>query len=110
MHAPGQKGHGCVRFDEFFEEIPADLTLSVSYRTVIEDPGAMAASIGQFLGLADASPISDFLMSQRRAPTPFSDPVTDIADLYVVPGASTGEDRLLALAGTVAKHLGYAAA
>jgi hypothetical protein len=97
---------------EFFEEIPADLALSVSYRTVIEDPDATAASIGQFLSLADASPISNFLMSQRRAPTPFSDPVTDIADLYVVPGASrsTGDDTLLALGGTAATHLGYAVA
>jgi hypothetical protein len=94
----------------FFERIPAEQALTVPYRTVVEDPGATAASIGQFLGLADASPISDFLMSQRSAPTPFSDPVTDIADLYLVPGASTGDDKLLTLSGTVAKHLGYAAA
>jgi Sulfotransferase family len=95
---------------EFFEEIPADLALTLSYRTVIEDPVTTAASIWQLLDLADASPISDFLLSQRRAPTPFSDPVTDIADLYVVPDAPAGGDKLLALAGTTATHLGYAAA
>jgi Sulfotransferase family len=95
---------------DFFEEIPTDQAMTVSYRTVIEDPSVTAASIGRFLGLADASPISDFLMSQRSAPTPFSDPVTDIADLYLVPAAPTADDKLLALAGTVAKHLGYAAA
>jgi hypothetical protein len=95
---------------DFFEEIPADRALTVSYRTVIEDPDATAASIGHFLGLADASPISDFLMSQRRTPTPFSDPVTDIADLYVIPDASPGDNSLLDLAGTVAARLGYAAA
>jgi Sulfotransferase family len=97
---------------DFFGEIPADLALSLSYRTVIEDPDLTAARIGEFLGLADASPISDFLMSQRRAPTPFSDPVTDIADLYVVPDASTStsDDTLFALAGTAATQLGYAAA
>jgi len=94
----------------FFDEIPAELALTVSYRTLIEDPVATAASIGHFLGLADASPISDFLMSQRSAPTPFSDPVTDIGDLYVIPDAPTGSDKLLALAGTTATYLGYAAA
>jgi hypothetical protein len=31
---------------EFFEEIPADLVLTVSYRAVIEDPVTTAASIG----------------------------------------------------------------
>jgi hypothetical protein len=95
---------------EFFEEIPADRALTVSYRTVIEDPDATAASIGQFLGLADASPISGFLLSQRRTPTPFSDPVTDIADLYVIPDAAEGDTTLLDLAGTAAARLGYAAA
>jgi hypothetical protein len=86
------------------------MTLTVSYRNVIEDPRATATRIGQFLGLADASPISDFLISQRRAPTPFSDPVTDIADLYVVPDTRASDNKLLAFAGSAASHLGYAAA
>jgi hypothetical protein len=62
------------------------------------------------LDLPDASPISAFLLSQRRAPTPFSYPVTDIADLHVISDAPTGGGKLLALAGTTATHLGYAAA
>jgi hypothetical protein len=95
---------------EFFDEIPARHGLTVSYRSLIEDPHATAADIGQFLDVADAAPISDFLVSQRRCPTPFSDPVTDIADLYVVPDAPAGDEKLLALAGTAATHLGYAAA
>nr|WKF59576.1 hypothetical protein HUO10_004087 [Paraburkholderia busanensis] len=95
---------------EFFDEVPPQQALTLGYRTVIEDPHATAASIGQFLGLADASPISDFLIAQRHAPTPFSDPVTDIADLYVIPRASTVDARLLALAGSTAAYLGYAAA
>ncbi|WP_233805413.1 sulfotransferase family protein [Paraburkholderia sp. HP33-1] len=94
----------------FFEEIPAAQALTVSYRKVIEEPLATAASIGQFLGLADASPISDFLISQRRSPTPFSDPVTDIGDLYLIPDTAASDDTLLALAGTQARLLGYAAA
>jgi Sulfotransferase family len=94
----------------FFEEIPAAQALTVSYRKVIEEPRETAASIGQFLGLADASPISDFLISQRHSPTPFSDPVTDIGDLYLVPDTAASDDTLLALAQTHARRLGYAAA
>ncbi|HEX7934526.1 MAG TPA: sulfotransferase [Paraburkholderia sp.] len=96
--------------NEFFAEIPAATTLTVPYRTVIEEPEATAARLGAFLGLDDASPISGFLISQRRSPTPFSDPVTDIGDLYVIPDAPASDDRLLALAGTAARRLGYAAA
>jgi hypothetical protein len=95
---------------EFFDELPAPLGLTIPYRALIEDPAATSASIGGFLGLADASPIGDFLVSQRHAPTPFSDPVTDIADLYVIPSRPAGDDKLLALAGRAAAHLGYAAA
>jgi hypothetical protein len=103
-------GQYVAEIDEFFAEIPAAHALSVSYRKVIEEPCATAAGIGRFLGLADASPISDFLISQRRAPTPFSDPVTDIGDLYLIPATAASDDTLLALAGTQARRLGYAAA
>lgn len=95
---------------DFFEALPDESALTIPYRWLIEDPLATGASIGRFLDLADASPISDFLISQRKAPTPFSDPVTDIADLYVIPGEPAGDGTLLALAGSAATHLGYAAA
>jgi Sulfotransferase family len=95
---------------DFFGELPQGHALTISYRDLIEDAGATVAGIGRFLGLADASPISDFLASQRHAPTPFSDPVTDIADLYLIPAAATNDDKLLALAGRAASSLGYAAA
>jgi hypothetical protein len=95
---------------DFFDELPPQSRLTIPYRGLIEDPAATSASIGRFLDLADASPIKDFLLSQRHAPTPFSDPVTDIADLYVVPSKPAGDDKLLALAGRAATHLGYAAA
>ncbi|CAB3775752.1 hypothetical protein LMG28614_00077 [Paraburkholderia ultramafica] len=94
---------------DFFEGLPAGFALTIPYRGLIENPDATGASIGSFLGLADASPISDFQISQRHAPTPFSDPVTDIADLYVIPSKPAGDDKLLALAGSAATHLGYAA-
>lgn len=95
---------------DFFEDLPAGFALTVPYRGLIEDPGATTASIGRFPGLADASPIGDFLTSQRRAPTPFSDPVTDIADLNVIRNEPAGDDKLLAFAGRAASRLGYAAA
>ncbi|HEX3378316.1 MAG TPA: sulfotransferase [Paraburkholderia sp.] len=103
-------GQYVAEINAFFEEIPAAHALNVSYRKVIEEPRETAASIGQFLGLADASPISDFLISQRHSPTPFSDPVTDIGDLYLIPDTAAADDTLLALAETQARRLGYAAA
>ena len=95
---------------DFFDELPAGLGLTIPYRGLIEDPDTTSASIGRFLDLEDASPIGDFLVSQRHASTPFSDPVTDIADLYLVPSQPAGDDKLLALAGRAATQLGYAAA
>jgi LPS sulfotransferase NodH len=94
----------------FFDELPAHQTLTLPYRRLVEDGSATVEKIGRFLGLADASPISDFLASQHRTPTPFSDPVRDIADLYIVPDSSNPDDPLLELAGHAAVNLGYAAA
>jgi hypothetical protein len=47
---------------------------------------------------------------QRHAPTVFSDPVTDIADLYLVPTIPADSDAMIDLAGEAAATLGYAAA
>jgi hypothetical protein len=94
----------------FFDELPPAQTLTLPYRHLVEDGGATVETIGRFLGLADASPISDFLASQHRAPTPFSDPVRDIGDLYIVPDSPSADDPLLKLAGHAAVNLGYAAA
>ncbi len=93
---------------EFIDELPADHTLTFAYRDLIERPDATAASVGQFLGLHDVSPIVDFLARQRQLPTPFSEPVTDVADLYLIPAANRDDDRLLGLAGLGAVRLGYA--
>ncbi|RFU45635.1 sulfotransferase [Paraburkholderia sp. DHOC27] len=94
----------------FFADLPPAQKLTLPYRHLVEDGSATVATIGDFLGLADASPISEFLATQRHAPTPFSDPVTDIADLYLVPAARAGSDAVLDLAGEAAAMLGYAAA
>jgi hypothetical protein len=95
---------------DFFEELPAHQHLTVAYRHLVEDGETTAARIGRFLGLADAAPISDFLSAQRREPTPFSEPVTDIADLYLVPRTPMTDEKLLRLAGGAATRLGYVAA
>lgn len=94
----------------FFEELPAHQKLTLAYRQLVENGSDTVTTIGDFLGLADASPISEFLATQRHAPTPFSEPVTDIADLYLVPAAHTRSDTMLDLAGEPAARLGYAAA
>lgn len=96
--------------DAFFAQTPPALTATVAYREVIEQPETTATKLGAFLGLDDPSPISDFLISQRSAPTPFSDPVTDIGDLYVIPDMPISDEWLLDLAGPEALRLGYAAA
>ncbi|PMS38305.1 sulfotransferase family protein [Trinickia symbiotica] len=93
---------------EFFGELPEEQALTFSYRDLIESPQTTATSIGHFLDLADVSPIVDFLARQRELPTPFSEPITDIADLYAIPAANRDDDRLLQLAGPGAIHLGYA--
>jgi hypothetical protein len=94
----------------FFDDLPAQQKLTLAYRCLVEDGSHSVAMIGEFLGLADASPISEFLATQRHAPTPFSDPVTDIADLYLVPAARAQNSAMLDLAGEAAMTLGYAAA
>jgi hypothetical protein len=94
----------------FFDELPAHQKLTLPYRCLVEDSSQTVAMIGHFLGLEDASPISEFLATQRHAPTPFSDPVTDIADLYLVPSARPQNSAMLDLAGEAATMLGYAAA
>jgi hypothetical protein len=94
----------------FFDELPADQTFTLSYRSLIEDGANSAANIGRFLGLEDPSPISTFLAAQHHTPTPFSEPTTNIAELYAIPNTRTNDEQLLALAGSAAAYLGYAAA
>ena len=54
----------------------ARLTLSFSERG--EHPAGAAAALSGLLGLADAGPIERFLAGQREAPTPFSEPTSDL--------------------------------
>jgi LPS sulfotransferase NodH len=95
---------------DFFEEMPEHQTLTIAYRHLVEDPEPMIARLGEFLELADPSPLSDFLHTQRSTPTPFSDPVTDLADLYIVPDTPATDAKLLALARDAATRLGYGTA
>jgi Sulfotransferase family len=94
----------------FLDELPAERSVSIAYRDLIEDAAPTVAALGRFLGLDDFAPIGDFLAAQRHAPTPFSDPVRDVADLYLVSPDRQVIDRDLAgLAGEVAAQLGYVA-
>lgn len=95
---------------EFFSEVSTDQTLTIGYRNLIEDADATITRISDFTGLTDPSPIRHFLNAQHDAPTPFSDPVTDIADLYLVPRTPTTDNALLSLAKQAATQLGYSAA
>ncbi|WP_027797022.1 sulfotransferase family protein [Paraburkholderia acidipaludis] len=95
---------------DFFDEVPANQTLTIAYRSLVEDPDTIIARLGDFLTLADPSSLGNFLHAQRRTPTPFSDPVTDLADLYIVPNTPPTDAKLLALAQDAATRLGYGAA
>jgi len=95
---------------DFFEDMPAGQTSTIAYRSLIEDPESTITNIGNFLALRDTAPLRNFLRAQRGAPTPFSDPVTNVAELYIVPNQPPTDARLLALAHDAAMRLGYGAA
>jgi len=95
---------------DFFADLPAHQATTIAYRHLVEDPDTAITEIGAFLSLADTAPLRQFLKAQRGAPTPFSEPVTDIAELYIVPDHPATDAKLLALAHDAALRLGYGAA
>ncbi len=92
---------------EFLAETGRDRQLTIAYGDLTDRIGPSAAAIGRFLGLAEWTEIETFLLAQRRDPTPFSDPVTDLT-----PGrprrARRHHRQAFALAGETAERLGYA--
>ncbi len=74
--------------DAFFAELEDDRHLTLSLGDMVEQPEAIAAEIGDFLGLADVGPIERFLLAQREAPIPFSSPTSDLRRLWE-PGRRT---------------------
>lgn len=92
----------------FFGEIEPGAGLTIAYSDLLREPTAAATAIARFLDLADAAPIANFLVAQHRAPTPFSEPVTDLAATYRAEVRRHSTSRTLAGAGEVAERLGYA--
>jgi len=92
--------------DGFFAELDEENGFVMTYADLLAKPDETASSIVRFLDIADARPLSEFLRSERVAPTPFSGPVTDLAATYraqaALPrraGGMAAESRLTAQAG-----------
>jgi hypothetical protein len=96
---------------EFFAETDPGLHLTIAYRDLLAEPDVIAARIGGFLGLPDSTAIAAFLRAQHWHPTPFSDPVRNLTEVYHPrhPWQSNGHGHAVALAGETAERLGYAA-
>lgn len=92
--------------DAFLAGLPEHRQLTLAHDDLIEDADRAARDIAGFLDLADSSPIARFLHAQRRRPTPFSDPVTDIG---AAPSAATRRDEAQAIRtlGSLAAQFGY---
>lgn len=67
--------------EEFFTQVDDSRRLSLAYSKLLERPDEAAACIAQFLGIPVA-PMLAFLRAERRAPTPFSEPVRDLGEVY----------------------------
>ncbi|MBW8837808.1 MAG: sulfotransferase [Burkholderia sp.] len=66
--------------DRFFEQL-GENGLRIDYGQLLARPEEVVASIAKFLGIA-AAPMLTFLRSERRAPTPFSEPVRNLNEVY----------------------------
>jgi hypothetical protein len=82
--------------------------LTIRYSNLLARPEDVASAIGDFLDLPDVEPLKHFLLAQRERPTPFSEPVTDLASAHRVRPARHANRQALALAGATAERLGYA--
>lgn len=93
----------------FFATLPAARKLTLAHRALTGAPERSAAEIAAFLELPDPRSLSQFLRSQHRRPTPFSDPVSDLR----APGRAVSEqdernaERAL---GELAERFGYGGA
>ena len=94
----------------FFAEIPAKSQLTVSHAELLIHPERAAQDIADFLDLADAAPIRDFLDRQRSAPTPFSEPMSDLSESYLTRVRARIDRHALGNAAEWAERFGYAEA
>lgn len=92
-----------------FGEIPADRHLTLRYADLVEQPHASAAAIIGFLNLEHDGGMTAFLAAEQRDPTPFSEPVTDLAASRRMISTVHPAARALQLAVQYAERLGYAA-
>ena len=70
-----------AEIDAFFDTIDEGRRLTLSYATLLERPPEAAESLARFLGIPP-TPLLDFLDAERRAPTPYSEPVRDLGAVY----------------------------
>lgn len=67
--------------ESFFEEIDADRKLTLAYSNLLQRPDEAAVAIARFLAI-EAEPLLTFLHAERQTPTPYSEPVRDLNDVY----------------------------
>jgi hypothetical protein len=65
----------------FFAGIDGGRRLTLAYANLLERPDDAAGCVARFLGIAVA-PLTAFLRAERRHPTPFSEPVRNLTDVY----------------------------
>ena len=92
---------------EFLGEMEQARHLTIPYSDLLVRPEEVARAIGRFLDLSDVGSLERFLLGQRDGPTPFSDPVTDLAAAYRKRAPRPANRHALALAGIAAERLGY---
>jgi hypothetical protein len=92
---------------EFLSETDPRRHLTIAYHDLLAAPEETSALIGRFLTLSDWSPITDFLLSQRQRPTPFSDPATDLRETYRKHPVRPVNGQRIEVASTTAERLGY---
>lgn len=94
----------------FFDELPDDRQFTISHAELLTQPDRSAREITGFLDLADPAPIRRFLCRQRKAPTPFSEPISDLSASYLTRVHARIDHRALGAAAEWAERFGYAEA
>ncbi|MGH7056807.1 MAG: sulfotransferase family protein [Acetobacteraceae bacterium] len=94
---------------QFFADVEPERHLTIAYYDLLQEPSSIATTLGRFLDLSDCAPFARFLSAQRERPTPFSEPVSDLASLYRSEDPFASAPGTLALAGRAAASLGYRA-
>jgi hypothetical protein len=93
--------------EQFFGEIRPDRHLTLCHADLVDRPEAATAAITAFLDLPGDGGIADFLASEQRRPTPFSDPVSDLGVARASALSAHPGEQALRLAGDHAVRLGY---